>query len=426
MQRSGIPKSKSDTRVDAGNTPGEVKSENKSSKKKSESKKTIEFQLPPLSIVGKKKEIDFDLIRKRVINRGNPEGEDKKQLASILKHLKESKVKIRVHEFVNSVSKFTCDNGEVMRKVMEDDLASFRKIVTKVYENMTQDISDVLVNEQIQTAEFYQERHVIFNNKLLWMISEILQMIPNFDFERYFKDKSYLQQICPIPEIFERNAEDVDIEKRQEAFHRLQWLKIEEGRLAKENKRLEERLDKLREQHKKEMALVEMKSQIMEQTMHELEEEEQEKQGHLNELENVLGTNIVRTEAYIRLVEDEASRLAKPLPREKIIKKSKKKHDHDQWPVTTASYIEERANQKFVESEGAFANERKRIRRREREPGRNTTLFGDQFGHVMEYSEFPSARPMKEKSIQRTTTMIQEKRPPRSRSPSACDGGCSG
>lgn len=90
--------------------------------------------------------------------------------------------------------------GEAMRTVMEEDLASFRKLVTKVYENMTQDVSDVLVNEQIQTANFYQERYDMFNNKMLWMISEIFQMIPEFDFEKYAQDKDdFLKYVCPIP-----------------------------------------------------------------------------------------------------------------------------------------------------------------------------------------------------------------------------------
>lgn len=87
-----------------------------------------------------------------------------------------------------------------MRKVMEDDLTAFRKMVTKVYENMTQDVSDVLVNEQIQTTNFYQERYDMFNNKMLWMISEIFQMVPDFDFEKYAKDKEeFLNYVCPIP-----------------------------------------------------------------------------------------------------------------------------------------------------------------------------------------------------------------------------------
>lgn len=53
----------------------------------------------------------------------------------------------------------------------------------------------------------------------------------------------------------------------------------------------------------------------------------------LNELEGLLGKNIVRTEAYIRLEEDEASRVAKPLPREK------KKKTCKNYSVTKVSYF---------------------------------------------------------------------------------------
>lgn len=145
----------------------------------------------------------------------------------------------------------------------------------------------------------------------------------------------------------QRDADDIDLQKRQEAFHRLQWLKIEEKRLAEENRRLESRLEDLKNQHKRETTQATMKTVIMEQKMHELEDEEIEKQEQytnifltlynsfiawvvcrLNELEGLLGKNIVRTEAYIRLEEDEASRVAKPLPREK--KKTCK--NYTAWP----------------------------------------------------------------------------------------------
>lgn len=41
----------------------------------------------------------------------------------------------------------------------------------------------------------------------------------------------------------------------------------------------------------------------------------------LNELESVLGKNIVRTEAYIRLEEDETIRLTRPRPKAAEVKK---------------------------------------------------------------------------------------------------------
>ncbi|CAG9767256.1 unnamed protein product [Ceutorhynchus assimilis] len=280
-------------------------------------KKGLGFQLPPLSIVGAKKEINFDEIRKKVVRQGGPAGEDKKQMAKILKHLKDSKSPILIHEFVSLIAKYTSDNGEIMRQVMEEDLAQFRKMVTKVYENMTQDVSDVLVNEQIQTVNFYKERHDMFNSKMLWMVGEIFQMIPDFDFEKYEKEKDvFLKYVYPLPKLTVRDAEDMELQRRQEAFHRLQWLKIEEGRLAEENKRLEMRLEELKIQHAREQTQSNMKSHIMEDRLQELENEEQQKEKQLKELEHLLGKNIVRTEAFIRLEEDEATRMSKVHPEE--------------------------------------------------------------------------------------------------------------
>lgn len=87
----------------------------------------------------------------------------------------------------------------------------------------------------------------------------------------------------------QRDADDIDLQKRQEAFHRLQWLKIEEKRLAEENRRLEGRLEDLKNQHKRENTQATMKTAIMEQKMHELEDEEIEKQeqyeAHFNAFE---------------------------------------------------------------------------------------------------------------------------------------------
>ncbi|XP_066252595.1 girdin-like [Euwallacea similis] len=346
--------------------------EDRCEKGKKSNRKVIDFQEPLFTTVHKKKEVDFETIRKRVFRRGNPEREDTKQLANILNHLNSAKPKIKVHEFVNLVSKFTCDNGQTMRQVMEDDLVSFRKMVTKVYENMTEDVSDVLVNEQIQTVQFYQDRYDMFNDKMMWMISEIFQMIPDFDFEKYAKDKKeFLEVVCPTPELVQRDNEDV--QKRQEVFHRLQWLKTEEKRLAEENSRLEERLEELKKQHKKETMLISMKSEIMEQKMRDLENEELKKQEHLRELASILDENIVRTETFFRVEEDEGNRLTKPS--EEKNRCSDNKADLD-WSSLTARNIEERAVRKMVKYRSKFTDEKKSMRRRQRQLDKNTRLLG--------------------------------------------------
>ncbi|XP_066140227.1 trichohyalin-like isoform X2 [Euwallacea fornicatus] len=340
----------------------EETAQNRHEKGKKPDKRVIDFQVPPLSTAGKKKEADFETVRKRVFRRGNPEGEDTRQIAYILNHLNSAKPKITVHEFVNLMSKFTCDNGQTMRKVLEDDLAAFRKIVTKVYENMTEDVSDVLVNEQIQTFQFYQDRRDMFNEKTTRMIREIFQLIPDFDFEKYAKDKGdFLKLVCPAPELVQSDYEDV--QKRQEVFHRLQWLKTEEKRLAEENSRLEERLEELKRQNKKETALASIKTSIMQRKIRDLEDEELQRQEHLRELTDILDESIVRTEAFFRLKEDGDNGLAKPSEGKK--RRSGNKADLD-WSYLTAKIVQERDLRKMIEHENTFVDQKRSARSRQR------------------------------------------------------------
>ncbi|XP_066140228.1 forkhead-associated domain-containing protein 1-like isoform X3 [Euwallacea fornicatus] len=324
------------------------------------------FRCLPLARQARRKvsKADFETVRKRVFRRGNPEGEDTRQIAYILNHLNSAKPKITVHEFVNLMSKFTCDNGQTMRKVLEDDLAAFRKIVTKVYENMTEDVSDVLVNEQIQTFQFYQDRRDMFNEKTTRMIREIFQLIPDFDFEKYAKDKGdFLKLVCPAPELVKVQSDYEDVQKRQEVFHRLQWLKTEEKRLAEENSRLEERLEELKRQNKKETALASIKTSIMQRKIRDLEDEELQRQEHLRELTDILDESIVRTEAFFRLKEDGDNGLAKPSEGKK--RRSGNKADLD-WSYLTAKIVQERDLRKMIEHENTFVDQKRSARSRQR------------------------------------------------------------
>lgn len=94
-----------------------------------------------------------------------------------------------------------CLSGLVFRQILEEDTESFRRLARKVYDTQTQDVSDVLVNEQLQLITFYQERHDNFTNKMMHGINEIYEMAPNFDFEKYLKDKEhYLNIVIPLPQ----------------------------------------------------------------------------------------------------------------------------------------------------------------------------------------------------------------------------------
>lgn len=84
---------------------------------------------------------------------------------------------------------------------MADELSTFRKIALNVYDNMTQDVSDVLANEHQQLSQFNQERITHFTNKMMRSIDEIFEIFPNFDFERYYRNPdNYLASEFPLPE----------------------------------------------------------------------------------------------------------------------------------------------------------------------------------------------------------------------------------
>lgn len=105
---------------------------------------------------------------------------------------------------------------------MADELASFRKLALKVYETMTQDVNDVLMNEHAQLMEYYKEKIDYYTNKMTRCIDEIYELCPNFDFEKYYSDKGneYLESLFPIPEELEVDPEELEAQKRQEMYHR--------------------------------------------------------------------------------------------------------------------------------------------------------------------------------------------------------------
>lgn len=133
-----------------------------------------------------------------MVRRQAPEGEDVKTIKMLINEMGTNKVP--VHEIINIIGPYTADNGAVLRTVMAQDVDSFRKLARKVYETMTQDVSDVLVNEQLHLMQFYEERHDIYTDKMMNAINEIYEMAPNFDFQRFLREKQeYLNMILPLP-----------------------------------------------------------------------------------------------------------------------------------------------------------------------------------------------------------------------------------
>lgn len=84
---------------------------------------------------------------------------------------------------------------------MADELSAFRKLAIKVYETMTQDVSDVLANEHTQLITYYGEQRNIYRNRMMRAIDEIHDLCPDFDFDAYYADKQgYLNKKFPLPE----------------------------------------------------------------------------------------------------------------------------------------------------------------------------------------------------------------------------------
>ncbi|XP_060522365.1 uncharacterized protein LOC132699584 [Cylas formicarius] len=381
-------------------------------------KKELEFQLPPMSLpIPKAKEINFEELKKKTIRRNAPPGEDKKALAIVLRGLKDQK--IRVHEFVNLIAPYTGDNGDVMRKVVEDDLASFRKLVTRIYDTMTQDVSDVLVNEQLQTAAFYQERCDAFERKTLELVSEIYQMAPEFDFDRYRRDKEeHLNVVLPLPTLIQRDEEDIQMQRRQEAFHRLQWLKIEGKRLAEENDRLHQRLAELRRQQKAEQERAAARAASVEAQKQSLEAEEAQKEEILGELGESIGRAMVKNEAFVQLEEElntkrsmvagvsgavEPSAVGIPSAKRE---RRKKKSD---WASRTAADLEEQSIRRAGDTQREQFDAQARVSRRARSPQTSPFHYSPPKSPPEAY--LPLSGDLRETTVEQMTTTVHERRP---------------
>lgn len=141
----------------------------------------------------------MDKLKKKTIRRHAPPGEDLTSLKRILRSIQGQDT--TVQEFISLVGPSCGDQGAALRAVMNEDLNSFRKLAREVYATVTQDNSDVLLNQQFQLAEFYKERKMLLNDKMMRAVEKIFQMAPNFNFDRYQKEgQSYLNELFPMPD----------------------------------------------------------------------------------------------------------------------------------------------------------------------------------------------------------------------------------
>lgn len=87
--------------------------------------------------------------------------------------------------------------GTALRTVLAAELSAFRTMARKIYDNMTQDISDVLTNEHIQLTESTKEKHTAYGDKMMRAIDEVYEYCPNFSFEKYYTDPEYMDKVFP-------------------------------------------------------------------------------------------------------------------------------------------------------------------------------------------------------------------------------------
>lgn len=158
---------------------------------------------------------------------------------------------------------------------MAEDINSFRNMAKKIYDTMTQDVSDVLTNEHVNLIEAQKEKYELYSYKMMRAIDQVFEMCPNFDFEKYYQNPvDYLAEHFPMAKEVVLDPEEEEMQLRQEAYHRLQWLRSEGDRLAQENDRLQGRLKQLKRDQKEQMRKAEEVEAEAEEAKAQLEETE--------------------------------------------------------------------------------------------------------------------------------------------------------
>ncbi|XP_018561820.1 stress response protein nst1-like [Anoplophora glabripennis] len=370
--KGAIPKQPSKSNVSRAQQKGKSKPGTSAATKAK--KDVVEWQLPAFSVPMKdKKAINWEKLRKETARRQSPEGEDVKEIRRILKEVKN--VDVPVHEFINMVAPYTSDNGVALRSVMAEDLESFRSLAKKVYETMTQDVSDVLVNEQLQMVQYYEEKTSQLSDKMMRAINEIYEMAPNFDFERFLRNKDdYLQELFPPPKEAQTMMSDEAFEmvRRQQAYHRLQWLKSEGERMSEENKRLMRRLEELKKEQQLEQNRASERAAEAETKRQELAQEEIQMKDKLDKLNDSVEKSFIRDELRTTKEHNKAAmEVAKGGPSTGAIRKTRsgagmkktRQKKRPEWASSTAADMEEDAIKTTVATETQKAASRTSFKR---------------------------------------------------------------
>lgn len=135
---------------------------------------------------------------------------------------------------------------------------------------------------------------------------------------------------------------------RQEAYHRLQWLRSEGERLAHENERLQGRLKQLKDEQRNQITKAEQIEQQAEDTRAQLEATEANLQEQLEDLNQSIDRSMVMEETAMRIKHDTWS----PPEDEKrrgVRKEGPKKREG--WNKKAAQDIESEIAQDTMQSE---------------------------------------------------------------------------
>ena len=89
-------------------------------------------------------------------------------------------------------------SGTILRTVLASELADFRKLVQRVYDTMTQDVSDVLTNEHLQLSEVSKEKHTLYSDRISRAVDEVYDICPDFDLNEYYTNPDYLNKLFPL------------------------------------------------------------------------------------------------------------------------------------------------------------------------------------------------------------------------------------
>nr|CAD7576157.1 unnamed protein product [Timema californicum] len=161
---------------------------------------------------------------------------------------------ITLTQMIATVSPHTYDKGEVLKKIMHEEMLHFRQLLNEVYSSKSKDIEHEMARDQIKLRERYEEWRKVMLTRLAQAKRELKKAAPNFDWKEYSSDKNYIQNLfrkgdgtsTTSPGVGDENSARV---WRQKYFHKLQCLKQHIKRLRTANERMQDQLQELRRQN---------------------------------------------------------------------------------------------------------------------------------------------------------------------------------